>query len=269
SRATWSYTYEKGLVETMHALVNIPMLKGQNGWTTETRTKSGVGWNDTLGMINAETKIWAKLIEDNPKVSKFRKKAFPLFTSLESLYEGDSNFTSSQSAPQRTEQRVEPTPQRTEQRVEPTPQRIEQRQVEPTPQRSISEQSTHNTTPSRNPFNSGLDGIESTEVQSAATNQTSKDVEGFNGKKRKKSQMAARLGDYIDFGKDQIEKTMKELNEKKKQELTDEQKVDCNELFQSEMNRQIFVGTKISNSSRPSFGHGGGSAFGAGASSME
>ena len=32
--------------------------------------------------------------------------------------------------------------------------------------------------------------------------------------------MAARLGDYIDFGKDQIEKTMKELNEKKKHEMT-------------------------------------------------
>ena len=86
----------------MHALVNIPMLKGQNGWTAESwrnitnkfkgrfphaqftkqqvqekekelqgnykiirqaRTKSGVGWNDTLGMINAEPKIWAKLIE--------------------------------------------------------------------------------------------------------------------------------------------------------------------------------------------------------------
>ena len=30
--------------------------------------------------------------------------------------------------------------------------------------------------------------------------------------------MAARLGDYIDFRKDQIEKTMKELNEKKKRE---------------------------------------------------
>ena len=55
--------------------------------------------------------------------------------------------------------------------------------------------------------------------------------------------------------------TMKELNENKKreedysvqncidivdtiEELTDEQKTDCNELFQSEMNRQIFVGTK-------------------------
>jgi Mg/Co/Ni transporter MgtE len=73
--------------------------------------------------------------------------------------------------------------------------------------------------------------------------------------------MATRLGDYIEFRKDQIEKTIKELNEKKKceddysvqkcidivdaiEELTDEQKVDCNELFQSEMNGQIFVGTK-------------------------
>ena len=62
-------------------------------------------------------------------------------------------------------------------------------------------------------------------------------------------------------GKTRLKKTMKELNEKKKreddyfvqkcidivdaiEELTDEQKADCNELFQSEMNRQIFVGTK-------------------------
>jgi uncharacterized protein with NRDE domain len=73
--------------------------------------------------------------------------------------------------------------------------------------------------------------------------------------------MATGLGDYIEFRKDQIEKTMKELNEKKKheedysvqkcidimdamEELTDEQKADCNERFQSEMNSQIFVGTK-------------------------
>ena len=91
------------------------------------------------------------------------------------------------------------------------------------------------------PFNSDLDGIESTKVQSAATNQTSEDVEGSSGKKRKQSQMAARLGDYIGFRKDQIEKTMNELNEKKKceddcsvqkcidivdaiEELTDEQR---------------------------------------------
>jgi hypothetical protein len=152
-------------------------LKGNYRIIREAR-KSGVGWNDTLGMINAEPKIWAKLIDDNPKVSKFRKKAFPLFNSLESLYEGsiatgDLNFTSSEPAPQRTQQQVDPTPQRTQQ------------QIDPTPQRSISEQSTHNTAPSRNPFNSGLDGIESTEVQSAATNQSLEDVEGVSGKKRK------------------------------------------------------------------------------------
>jgi len=122
----------------------------------------------------------------------------------------------------------------------------------------MSEQSTHNTVPSRNPFNFGhpfsscFDGIGSTEVQSAATNQTFEDVKGFSGKKRKQSQMAARLGDYIDFRKDQLEKTMKELNEKKKheedysvqkcinivdaiEELNDEQKADYNELFQFEI----------------------------------
>ena len=64
--------------------------------------------------------------------------------------------------------------------------------------------------------------------------------------------MAARLGDYIGFRKDQIEKTMKELNEKKKheedysvqkcidivdaiEELNDEQKANYNELFQFEI----------------------------------
>ncbi|RCV36115.1 hypothetical protein SETIT_7G293900v2 [Setaria italica] len=30
-RATWSYTYEKGLVDIVKELVNIPMFKGQNG----------------------------------------------------------------------------------------------------------------------------------------------------------------------------------------------------------------------------------------------
>jgi hypothetical protein len=97
-----------------------------------------------------------------------------LFTcKIGSIATGDLNFTSSEPAPQRTQQQVDPTPQRTQQ------------QVDPTPQRSISEQSTHNTAPSRNPFNSGLDGIESTEVQSAATNQSLEDVEGVSGKKRK------------------------------------------------------------------------------------
>ncbi|OEL14434.1 hypothetical protein BAE44_0024547 [Dichanthelium oligosanthes] len=130
TRATWNYTYEKGLADIMKELVNLPMLRGQNGWTAEgwrnitkkfnamfplahfmkqqiqkkekelkgyykiirEARKSGVGFNDTLGMIIAELKIWDKLIEDNSKVSKLRKKAFPLFNNLESLYEGNAFF---------------------------------------------------------------------------------------------------------------------------------------------------------------------------------
>ncbi|OEL19112.1 hypothetical protein BAE44_0019870 [Dichanthelium oligosanthes] len=66
-------------------------LKGNYKIIREAR-KSGVGWNDTLGMIMAEPKNWDKLIEDNSKVSKFRKKVFPLFNSLESLYKGNTFF---------------------------------------------------------------------------------------------------------------------------------------------------------------------------------
>lgn len=145
--------------------------------------------------------------------------------------------------------------------IEPPPQRTELR-VEPTPQRSISEQSNHNTTPSSgyNAMASLLDGIESTEVQSAPSNYNSEDQDVV-GKKRKQSQMAAKLGNSIDFRKNQNEKTLEKLKEKKRreedysvekcidivdtmEELSDEQKADANELFQSEMNRKIFVSTK-------------------------
>ena len=94
-RATWNYTYEKGLVDILKELGNIPMFKGQNGWTAEgwrsvtnkfnemfprahftkqqvqekekelkgnykvikEARKSGVGWNDSLGMIIAEQQV--------------------------------------------------------------------------------------------------------------------------------------------------------------------------------------------------------------------
>jgi hypothetical protein len=97
-RATWTFTYEKGLVDILKELGNIPMFKGQNGWTAEgwrsitnkfndmfpranfskqqvhekekelkgnykvikEARKSGVGWNDTLGMIIAEPQGWEK-----------------------------------------------------------------------------------------------------------------------------------------------------------------------------------------------------------------
>ena len=37
TRAVWSYTYEKGLVDVIKDHVNIPMYKTQNGWTTSWR----------------------------------------------------------------------------------------------------------------------------------------------------------------------------------------------------------------------------------------
>ncbi|OEL26223.1 hypothetical protein BAE44_0012757 [Dichanthelium oligosanthes] len=120
---------------------------------------------------------------------------------------------------------MEPAPQRTEPRVEPTPQR------------------------------------KSTEVQSAPPIHDFEDQDGGGGKKRKQSQMVAKLGDFIEFRKNHIEKIIEKLDDKKRceddysvetcidivdtlEELIDDQKVDANELFQSEMNRQIFVKTK-------------------------
>ena len=123
---------------------------------------------------------------------------------------GDLNFTLIQPPPQRTE----PTPHNSEL---PT---------ESTTQTSISEQSNHSTTPSfgyngmasndRNPLNFGLGGVESTEVQSAPASRNSEDQDVTGGKKRKQSQMAAKLEDYIDYRKDQIEKTLEKLEEKKR-----------------------------------------------------
>ncbi|RCV38573.1 hypothetical protein SETIT_8G153300v2 [Setaria italica] len=227
-RATWSYTYEKGLVDILKELANVPMFKGQNGWTAEgwrnitnkfndmfptthftkqqvqekEKELKGNYKHDTLGMIIAEPKDWKKLI----KVSELP--------------------------------------------------------AEPNPQASISEQSNHSMASiDRNPLSLGLGGVESTEVQSAPASRNSEDQDITGGKKYKQSQMAAKLGDYIDFRKDQIEKTLEKLEEEKRRDedysiekcidimdamegLSDEQKADANEVFQSETNRKILVGTK-------------------------
>nr|XP_034570754.1 uncharacterized protein LOC117835512 [Setaria viridis] len=124
-RDMWSYMYEKGLVDILKELANIRMFKGQNGWIAEgwrnitnkfndmfptthfmkqqvqekekelkgnykiikEARKSGVGWNDTLGVIIVEPKGWEKFIKDNHKVAKFHKKPFPLYNRLELLHE--------------------------------------------------------------------------------------------------------------------------------------------------------------------------------------
>ena len=101
-------------------------------------------------------------------------------------------------------------------------------------------------------------------MQSAPPYLNLEEQESVSGKKHKQSQMADKLGEFGEFRKIQIEKNMEKLDEKKKKEddysiercidvvdsmenLTNEQKADANELFQSEINRQIFMMTKNPN----------------------
>uniref|UniRef100_K3ZC35 Myb/SANT-like domain-containing protein n=1 Tax=Setaria italica TaxID=4555 RepID=K3ZC35_SETIT len=294
-RATWNYMYEKGLVDILKELANIPTFKGQNGWTTEgwrnitnifndmfptihftkkqvqemekelkgnykiikEARKSGVGWNNTLDMIIAEPKGWEKLIKIRITTNvKFCKKPFPLYNNLELLYEGNAFILLFI-----TSILILPPPRRTELRPEPAPKSSEL-PAEPNPQTSISEQSNHSMASiGIIPLSFDLGGVESIEVQSAPASRNLEDQNVTGGKKCKQSQMAAKLRDYIDFRKDQIEKTLEKLEEKKRreedysiekcidivdtmEELSDEQKVDANEVFQSETNRKILVGTK-------------------------
>lgn len=193
--------YEKGLVDILKDLVNIPMFKSQNGWSPEgwrtitqkfnekfplahftkqqvqekerefkssyktirdARAYSGAGWDESLGMLIAEPVIWAKLIEDIPKVSKFKKKPFPLFNDCALLYDGSVatgvlNFTS----------------------------------TEPLPERSNSEQSTPNRTISSESLGinfAGTNPLEGIEVQSTPSNLNTGDQECSRGRKRKQSQ---------------------------------------------------------------------------------
>ncbi|KAL6843069.1 hypothetical protein ACP4OV_027143 [Aristida adscensionis] len=126
SRAIWNSMYEKGLVDILLEHNLNPKFKGQNGWVTEgwrsisskfnegfllahftkqqiqekekelkgnykairdARKESGVGWNDSLGMITAVDEVWSRIINAHPKVKKFCGKPFPLFNNLALLYE--------------------------------------------------------------------------------------------------------------------------------------------------------------------------------------
>ena len=163
-----------------------------------------------------------------------------------SMATGDLNFTSTDSSPNKT--------------------------GGPPIERSHSEQSTQNTAAGSDSIGINFDDngtnpfsqIEGLEVQSARSNVNLEEQESAGGKYRKQSQTTAKLGEFIEFRKIQIEKNMEKLDEKKKKEddysiercidvvdsmenLTNEQKADANELFQSEINRQIFMMTKNPN----------------------
>ncbi|KAL6888326.1 hypothetical protein ACP4OV_009352 [Aristida adscensionis] len=294
SRAIWNSMYEKGLVDILIEHNLNPRFKGQNGWVTEgwrsiaskfnegfplahftkqqiqekekelkgnykairdARKESGGGWNDSLGMIIAVDEVWSRIINAHPKVKKFRGKPFPLFNNLALLYEGsvatgDLNFTSTQ----RMDIPVEKT--------------ISQQDIQLLPRTS---EPNDNIDVGRNPFSTSFSGqgassehLETHEAQSVQSNQSSGHEDGKGGKKRKESQVASVLGDYLEFKKDQSTSTLEDLKEKKRREeefsvancvdaleamddLTDEQKADALELFKCDLNRQLFIKTKNPN----------------------
>ncbi|XP_062186758.1 uncharacterized protein LOC133890385 [Phragmites australis] len=241
SRASWNFTYEKGLADLLHEH-NHEKFRGQNGWVTEgwrsivkkfnekfpstgftksqiqekekelkgsykairdARKQSGTGWNASMCMINAEPYIWDKFIVDFPKVRKFRTKTFPLYESLAQLYEVNLGAFIHYETGSIAIGDLNFTS------TEPT----EQQPPPPTEHVNLDDPNV-----GLNPFFANLD------VQRASSDTMDDEVENTtssysgqkgddHGKNRKQSQVAGVLQDYVNFRKKQTKKFMDELNE--------------------------------------------------------
>uniref|UniRef100_A0ACD5YAW5 Uncharacterized protein n=1 Tax=Avena sativa TaxID=4498 RepID=A0ACD5YAW5_AVESA len=161
----------------------------------QARKLSGIGWDDSLSMIIAEPEIWEKIKKDYPRVRKFEAKPFLLFPKLTSLYEGsistgDLNFLSI------------PQVDITSGVVSPTESSANQY---------------------GNPFSTAHDGGQSStnlhgqgrhDVE-PATSASSEQKGEEPVRKRKQSQIAVVLEDYVDFRKKQNQQFVEEMKEPK------------------------------------------------------
>ncbi|CAM0952637.1 unnamed protein product [Alopecurus aequalis] len=281
ARASWNHVLEKGLLDIL-VEHNVPIYRGQNGWVAEgwrsitrkfnekfpstqytkqqiqekekdmkanykavrdARKQSGTGWNDALHMIIAEPVIWEKLKKNYPRVKKFEGKPFMLFPTLALLYEGsiatgDLHFMSI------------PSVDLTNDDVSPT------------------NSSTNLGT--LNPLSNNLDGGQSStsmniqgvqrgdEVPAASVGSGQKEDEPV--KKRKQSQVALVLEEYMDFRKKQTQVLVEELKEPKEadkysiancvaalepmDELSLAEKSKALRLFKCGLNRETFLNIK-------------------------
>ncbi|CAM0957257.1 unnamed protein product [Alopecurus aequalis] len=281
ARASWNHVLEKGLLDIL-VEHNVPIYRGQNGWVAEgwrsitskfnekfpstqytkqqiqekekdmkgnykavrdARKQSGTGWNDALHMIIAESVIWEKLKKNYPRVKKFEGKPFMLFPTLALLYEGsiatgDLHFMSI------------PNVDLTNDDVSPT------------------NFSTNLGT--LNPLSNNLDGGQSStsmniqgvqsgdEVPAASVGSGQKEDEPV--KKRKQSQVALVLEEYMDFRKKQTQVLVEELKEPKEadkysiancvaalepmEELSLAEKSKALRLFKCGLNRETFLNIK-------------------------
>ncbi|TVU26140.1 hypothetical protein EJB05_28676, partial [Eragrostis curvula] len=204
------------------------------------RKNSGGGWNDSLCMINATPEEWERLCKSNPNL-KFRKKSFPLYYNIEKLYEGsiatgDLNFTSTE-APE-----IMP-PTSTE------PINLDDPEVGMNPFSANFE--------GRGPSNDTINFEEDEHTTSSCSGQK---VAG-NGKKRKQSQVASVLKNFVDFRVKQTKDFMDELNENTKpnedysiknclaviesiDELSEMEKAKAAKIFKCEQNRKIVLNLK-------------------------
>ncbi|CAN6348056.1 unnamed protein product [Urochloa humidicola] len=293
-RAHWNFYYEKGLVDILH-MHKHRRFRGQNGWTAEgwrsivkhfsekfplagfskaqiqekdkelkgsykalsiAKKKGALIWDESYGMFNAEPEIWKELIGENPKLKRFRNKPFPLFESLEKLYEGDLNVTSTEQV------ELPPTSTTEHEQVElPPPSTTEHEQVELPPPSTIEYGQVELPPPSMAEY-------EQVELPPPTTtehvNLSDKDASGCgNSKKRKQSQVPGILQEYVDYMKKQTETFLDQLDDKMLtndysiknclnllesiEELSDEEKAKATSIFKCELNREIFINFKNPN----------------------
>ncbi|CAL4898646.1 unnamed protein product [Urochloa decumbens] len=304
ARAHWNVYYEKGLVDILH-MHKHRRFRGQNGWTAEgwrsivkhfsekfplagfskaqiqekdkelkgsykalstAKKKGGLSWDESYGMFNAEPEIWKELIFENPKLKRFRNKPFPLFESLEKLYEGsigtgDLNVTS-------TEQVELPPPSTTEhEQVElPPPSTTEHEQVElppPSTTEHVNLSDKDDADVRVNPFSESMNAqsepINVHEIEPTSPASSGQKRCG-SGKKRKQTQVPGILQDYVDYMKKQTETFLDQLDDKMLandysiknclnllesiEELSDEEKAKATSIFKCELNREIFINFK-------------------------
>ncbi|XP_021315186.1 uncharacterized protein LOC8084490 [Sorghum bicolor] len=262
-RATWNSRYEKGLVDIMRDHVNVegwrsisekftqmyplaPFTKQQlqekekelkGSWKAihVARKESGVGWNDTLAMVIAEPEKWKKLITDNGKMAKCQKKPFPLYDECTSLYAGsvatgDLNFTSTEHLLPAPAAPLVPTVGPAAPAAPPAPVAPPALAAPAAPA-----ESTRLTTP--------FDRLDVSSAHNEAQS-TGDSIQGVSGGRKRKQSLGAAIDGFVQFKMTQTSKTMKALEEKKKQ---DEQfsvdkcldEVDAN-IFKSEIDRECY-----------------------------
>ncbi|KAK3158416.1 hypothetical protein QOZ80_2AG0136970 [Eleusine coracana subsp. coracana] len=196
-------------------------------------------------------------MQEDKKVVKFRKKGFLHHNSCELLYEGDLCFTSTNPVHHPIEnleqENCEAARVGQKASVGVVPVNVAAAAASSTSIVVVAASST-----SVGAVDPSVGAQEAVEAQSAPSGASAQD---HSGKKHKQSQVAVILNDYLDHKKAQSQKTVGALIEKKVREeeysvekcldtvngmnvLTDEDKAIATEVFENDINREMFMKQK-------------------------